>query len=937
MSILQPKKPHFLTEKPPAGYIPGVGRGATGFMTRSDIGDAREPTGITGRGGSRFYEGNDFEDEESGPGDAMLDENDQIFASGSYDAEDEEADAFWNAIDRHMDTRRLRQRERREKEEQAKFLAKKPKIQTIFADAKKALASVSQEEWEGITEIGDRSLKYKQQRPEKFTPAPDSLLEQARRENQRSTDIVAWDSMAGSQTPGYATNSSTTPLSNLEALGNARKTVLGSKLENAHKSVISGLSSTIEREGYLSALSIQTQNAAVGDIEKGRLLLKSATANNPTHAPSWIALARLEESAGRLSKARKVIEQGCTNCPLNKEVWLEAGRINTPEAAKSIMACAVQHLPNEPDLWLAAANLETELERRKRVFKKALERIPTSTLLWKEAVDLEDTENAKIMLSHAVTCVPQSAQMWLALARLEVYENAKVILNSARKAIPKEKSVWIAAAQLEEANGNEKSVQMVIHKGIISLEKNGVVISRQEWLKEAERCEDAKSLVTCQAIIYETIGLGIEEQDWKSVWREDVEKLLQSDHIHCARSVLTHAATTFKTKKSFWADLALLEKKHGPKGAMVEILMKAVTYIPRAESLWLMAAKEEFSSGRVDEAREIIKRANEQIPRSEEVWLAAAMLEQEDEEYERARHILRIAREQASSARIWMKSAMLERQLHQYDMERKLLDEALKRYPDNPKLRMMSGQWYERKQSNSDPSDNGSAPSDSNDKGESRDGSGGVDRAREEYQKGMHHCPSSIPLFLCAIRYEEKSDFNRARALCDRARLKFPNSPEIWVEAIRIERRSGHLNAAQLMCSKALQRITTSGIIWAEQIDMETKSSKRTRFADAIKHCDSDAVLIATGAKIFWEFRKLQSAREWFERAVKVNSDYGDVWAMYYKFESQHGTAEQKEGVLKRCVDASPRYGEKWLSVAKNPDNFHLKVVDILERVALLV
>jgi hypothetical protein len=36
-----PKKPNF--GKPPPGYIPGLGRGAIGFITRSDIGPAKVP------------------------------------------------------------------------------------------------------------------------------------------------------------------------------------------------------------------------------------------------------------------------------------------------------------------------------------------------------------------------------------------------------------------------------------------------------------------------------------------------------------------------------------------------------------------------------------------------------------------------------------------------------------------------------------------------------------------------------------------------------------------------------------------------------------------------------------------------------------------------------------------------------------------------------
>ena len=36
------KQKPFLGQKAPQGYVPGLGRGATGFTTRSDIGPARD-------------------------------------------------------------------------------------------------------------------------------------------------------------------------------------------------------------------------------------------------------------------------------------------------------------------------------------------------------------------------------------------------------------------------------------------------------------------------------------------------------------------------------------------------------------------------------------------------------------------------------------------------------------------------------------------------------------------------------------------------------------------------------------------------------------------------------------------------------------------------------------------------------------------------------
>ncbi len=63
------------------------------------------------------------------------------------------------------------------------------------------------------------------------------------------------------------------------------------------------------------------------------------------------------------------------------------------------------------------------------MLRRALEFIPNSVKLWKEAVELEELDDAKVMLSRAVECVPQSVDLWLALAKLETYEEAKSVLN----------------------------------------------------------------------------------------------------------------------------------------------------------------------------------------------------------------------------------------------------------------------------------------------------------------------------------------------------------------------------------------------------------------------------------------------------------------------------------------------------------------------------
>ena len=58
------------------------------------------------------------------------------------------------------------------------------------------------------------------------------------------------------------------------------------------------------------------------------MLFDSLVRSNPKHAPGWIAAARLEEHAGRMVAARKLIKQGCEQCPKSEDVWLETARLH---------------------------------------------------------------------------------------------------------------------------------------------------------------------------------------------------------------------------------------------------------------------------------------------------------------------------------------------------------------------------------------------------------------------------------------------------------------------------------------------------------------------------------------------------------------------------------------------------------------------------------
>ncbi|XP_010522629.1 PREDICTED: protein STABILIZED1 [Tarenaya hassleriana] len=921
-----PPKPRleFLNSKPPQNYVAGLGRGATGFTTRSDIGPARAAPDLPdrsaaavaapGAGRGRGKPGEEDEDEE---GDEKgYDENQKfdefegndagLFSNAEYDEDDKEADAIWEAIDKRMDSRRKDRREAKLKEEIEKYRASNPKITEQFADLKRKLYTLSADEWESIPEIGDYSLRNKKKRFESFVPVPDTLLEKARQEKEHVTALDPKSRSAG----GTETPWSQTPVTDLTAVGEGRGTVLSLKLDRLSDSV-SGLT-VVDPKGYLTDLKSMkiTSDAEISDIKKARLLLKSVTQTNPKHPPGWIAAARLEEVAGKIQAARQLIQRGCEECPKNEDVWLEACRLASPDDAKAVIARGVKLIPNSVKLWLHAAKLEHDSVNKSRVLRKGLEHIPDSVRLWKAVVELANEEDARILLHRAVECCPLHVELWLALARLETYDNAKKVLNRAREKLPKEPAIWITAAKLEEANGNTAMVGKIIERGIRTLQREGVDIDRESWMKEAEAAERAGSVATCQAIIKNTIGVGVEEEDRKRTWVADAEECKKRGSIETARAIYAHALTVFLTKKGIWRRAAELEKSHGTRESLDALLRKAVTYVPQAEVLWLMGAKEKWLAGDVPAARAILQEAYAAIPNSEEIWLAAFKLEFENKEPERARMLLAKARERGGTERVWMKSAIVERELGNVEEERRLLDEALKRFPAFFKLWLMVGQLEERL--------------------------GHLEQAKKAYESGLKSCPNCIPLWLSLAKLEEKvNGLNKARATLTMARKKNPQTAELWLAAIRVELRHGNKKEAEHLMSKALQECPNSGILWAADIEMAPRPRRKMKSIDAMKKCDHDPHVIAAVAKLFWQDMKVDKARSWLKRAVTLAPDVGDFWALYYKFELQHGSDENQKEVLANCAVAEPKYGEKWQPIAKAVENAHQTVEVILKKVVV--
>jgi len=771
----------------PLGYVPGLGRGATGFTTRSDIGPARESGDISDERHApptkRKDEEND--DDEMDLNDSNFDEEfgygGSLFKNDPYEKDDEEADEIYSSIDKRMDEKRKERRERRFQEEVDKYRQERPKIQQQFSDLKRKLADVTAEEWLNMPEVGDARNKHQRNaRQEKYTPVPDVLLARAASSMESSHVIDSREQRYGGfETPaGMSTPSVDIEM---EKIGQARNTLMNMRLTQASDGVDG--QTVIDPKGYLTDMQsmLPSYGGDINDVKKARLLLKSVRETNPSHPPGWIASARLEEVVGKLQAARNLIMRGTEHCPKSEDIWLEAARLMPLDLARGIVTHAVRHLPQSVKIWVKAADLEQDPKAKKQVLRRALENVPNSVRLWKAAVELEDEEDARIMLSRAVECCPTSVDLWLALARLETYENARRVLNKAREHIPTDRQIWIMAAKLEEANGNNAMVDRLIERALGSLRVNHVEINRDHWIKDAVECERAGSIRTCQALIQNIIGDGIDEQDQIQTWIDDAQACQTEGVFECARAIYAHAHKLHPTSDQLWLQSAAFERKHGTREQLEDILSKAVVSCPKETDLWLMLAKSKWEAGNVALARETLADGFKANPNSEDIWLAAVKLESTNSEYKKAINLLKNARLKAPTARVFMKSVRLHWCLDELSTAKELLDEALKRYGDFAKLWMMKGQIL------------------------AQQGPSGFESAREAYLEGIKHCPTSIPLWLLLVELEINSDqLIKARANLEKARLRNPATPELWLASVRLEVKAGNVQQAKVMIARGL-------------------------------------------------------------------------------------------------------------------------------------
>lgn len=857
----------FLDQEAPVGYIAGIGRGASGFTTRSDIGNARLPPQQRQVGSD---DEDNFEDvvEDGLLGDSLLNK------------EDEEADEIYQEIDNRLKNRNKRRISPEEDIDDGDNITK---ISNQFVDLKKNLLNITEEQWANLPEVGDLTKRNKRQRK----------LEQEQKRSYAAPDSL----IAGIGSVGNVDSTV-----DLGALTSERQKLLGSKIDSNFDF---NQEDTVDSASYLNEISNLSQNNDE-EIKKIKTILSSFTKADPKKPEGWIARARLEEFNKSFESAKKLIQQGCVNCPFDEEIWLENVRLNRSDVkyAKIIVAEGVKLNNKSLKLWLKATELEQEVFNKKRVIRKALESLPTSAELWKESINYEENIEDKIKIAQKATeLVPEEEDLWLILIELQPYNDAKSSLNKARKSLPSSVNIWLTACKLEFVNNpNSDKIEKMVKKAL-----KECVLERDEWYQHAINFENLQLSYITDVIV--NVLLSEDEESNYSLLLSEADKY--KEHIFVYRSILNFLVVKFPKKTAIWRRLIELYKLHFEVSELYKIFENIIQILPKNPIFWLMYSKEVWKNGDIRRAKQILEKAFESLSRNADIWLALIKLENVEKNYDKARELFREAKLNVNNERVWYKYVTFLRQLGSIDEALDSIEEGLTRFPSCYKLYMQKAQILEE--------------------------GGDLLSARSILSLGTKSVPESVELWIYLSEIDFKlGNGTRARATLDLGLLKNPKSDKLWVPKLELEKKLNNTDQVKVMLSKALKEFPHSSYLWSYNLTFNNKKSlRKTLYQDALSATNNNVrVLIIIGYN-FWVDGKFDKAKRWFERAIVADEDFGDAWGWYFNFLIKNKeTQEEMDAFLKKFSDIEPRHGDLWPIVSKRIENSDKTPMEVLKLVA---
>ncbi|KAG0662016.1 hypothetical protein C6P45_001230 [Maudiozyma exigua] len=880
------ERPSFLDQKPPKGYVAGIGRGATGFSNRGDKTQRKVPARLQDRSNklskdkqkSQFTNANEKEEEEASQVFAMID------SRRNGNSKNKVTNTFQNHLNKSYQ----------------------------FQDLKRNLSSVSVDQWLSIPEANDFTRRNKRNR----------LEEQLNRKSYAVPDSLITQNV------------------NITKLTEEREKLLEQTLDTNKKNMkidketedINGAQSYLNQ---LEAVNMDINKTQTDDIRKMRLVFQSYRKTDPKNPESWIASTRLEEKCRRLDVAKKLIAEGCQHCPHDEDIWLENIRLNQSDnhKCKVIITNAIKFNYNSVKLWLKAVDLENEEINKYRIVRKALEEIPKTEQLWDLAIEYEPntTEKATIM-QKALEFIPQSSQLWTKLVRIQNYDDAKKSLNRARKAIPNDINVWLLAMELEEKVNKDISVSKltsILKKGFEQLNANNITISFENGLEISEEFENNtngkyfKSMRTlAKMILRETnnnTGTNISQDQLKVIFKSK-DSLTKMNLLRELTLSNHDRFSLWKSLKDICENLNRIDDLYDAfETVLFHNSESNISKSPEANSkLILVYAKEVWKNeGNIERAIAIIDKGLYMSPDNVDILIAKLKLLCQSESFHEVEILFKeqILDHLNEPDTFKMKTG-IERLCYKYISFLRYKNENQKAiellstkfivwFPGCFKLYLQLSQvYYDTKDFN-------------NAKQILMNGT-------ELFQDKQNSHNALLWVEIAKIEEIAMENPVRARATLDVALLNnagnIPGEILIQLAKINLEERTGNKEQAQLFVSDGLKKHPRNELFWVKKIslvDTKRSSQKKTMFQDALRNTKNNYLVILEIGKAFYRDFQYASALKWVERATKASANYGDSWIWKYRCEMK--LKKDTKGTVHAVKSNEPIYGPEWISVSKNP------------------
>lgn len=922
------EKKSFLDQEPPPGYIAGIGRGATGFVTQADLGPARIPLPIVS------LDKTDSEQFKDSP-------IDHISATAK---EDLEAEEVYDEVEKYLERKRGKKRkttDTRQSTESENSVVAKPEssgksIQTIaeqFQDVKKDLASISKEEWELLPESGDFTRRNKRLRNElqeqqrfyrnsdmialslKDAGSTDLALDEANEQLENKNNNNNDDDDGDNNEDG--SNIEDTGLSqdiNLLELSKTKDRLLEQQLKLRNQKI---LSDNVDKNDYLEKLR-SSNKFNIGDYQKTRRLFAKLRDTNPLNPQNWIASANLEVQAKQFTRAKKLIQEGCEKIPKSEEIWLTNLEINMEDiqVCKVIVADAIKYNFKSVKLWLKAVDLERDNLSKIRILRKALELLPKEPRLWLEIVKYEENATISIkMLEKATTIISDSLELWVALSELQnVDDSISTLITSIDHIQDSEKyKIWIKIAVLEEErSSNEVKISNYVEKAIDVFHSPN---KNDELFSLAETCENEKHILTCRAIILKLLTINSDENVDELITK--AKDSCNNGHIEISSSILFFITSNFPGKINAWLELITLKKNLKQYTDLFLTYEMAINSLPHDKTLYIMYATDRLKFDKnIEKVRSILAEGLQQLPNNEDLWLYTINVESKFGTDIIVKDLFENCLDTICdpSSNVWLKRVKFITNLGNYTEALRIVDEAISKFP---REEAFYGQKCEILRLNGD-----------------------LESVKSVLHDAIKQCPSNENSYIQLAKLYENDFSNviKARSILDEALSKHPQNEHLHHARILLELETNNKTHALRLMSKALTLVPYSPLIWCDNIRLATKQQTKNVYAMALRKTEDNPLVILMIARDFWKTGKIDKANHFFKACLEKDDLFGDVYIYYYAFLLKYGTKEEMRLLESRIsLKFEMLHGERWNTLVSRNEKRNVNELQLLREAAVEV